>query len=140
MKFLARTWTNLRARYLSWYWSLGAKEIQPPPVSPPGVKINVGFYGPAQHTLARLELPAKKVVSSVAVDRMFSPVDWITEALKHASNHSDPERELQLMLKLQEWKRRRAPRPWRTWRGSGPRHASKRRFVEYSPGMFRRVA
>lgn len=47
--------------------------------------------------------------------------------------------EVELLRKLNEWNKRRAPLPWRAWSGCWP-NPRKRRFVEYSPGMFRRVA
>lgn len=71
---------------------------------------------------------------------MFSPIDWIMSSL--AKPPMELEAEVELFRKLNEWKKRKAPLPWRSWSGGGPRgpHARKRRFVEYSPGMFRRVA
>lgn len=122
MSRLSRLWINLRAKWLGWYWSLGAKKIHQPeslrlPSAPPG--------------------PYSKVPT--AIERTFSPVDWIMDAM---CMHERPQLEAELMLKYRQWKKRRSPLPWRTWSGAGPRgpHASKRRFVEYSPGMFRRVA
>lgn len=125
MKLLSRLWINLRAKWLMWYWSLGAKKTPPPPErilrlpsAPPG--------------------PSSKVPT--AIELMFSPVDWIMSSL--ARPPLELKAEVELFRKLNEWTKRKAPLPWRAWSGSGPRgpHARKRRFVEYSPGMFRRVA
>jgi len=71
------------------------------------------------------------------IDYGFSPVTWIMEAL--ARPRLDLQQELELVERLSRWKRRRHPSPWRAWSRAGP-HPRKRRHVEYSPGMFRRVA
>jgi hypothetical protein len=127
MSRLSRLWINLRAKWLMWYWSLGAKKIQAPEIRLPGAPVG----------------PSSKISvfpRMVAIERMFSPVDWIMSNL--ARPPLELKAEAELFRKLNEWTKRKAPLPWRSWSGSGPRgpHASKRRFVEYSPGMFRRVA
>lgn len=119
---LRRFWIKIRAKYLVWYWSRSSKKI-PPPSSPIPVP-------------AKLQVIPPKPIEDLG----FSPVDWIISALQNANLHPDPERELRLLAALSKWKHARRPLPWRAWCGSHGPHASKRRFVEYSPGMFRRVA
>lgn len=127
MSRLSRLWINLRAKWLMWYWSLGAKKMQAPEIRLPGAPVGPSSKIPAFPRMA-------------AIERMFSPVDWIMSSLGRPP--LELKAEVELFRKLNEWTKRRAPLPWRSWSGAGPRgpHARKRRFVEYSPGMFRRVA
>ena len=115
---LHKMFVSFKRLFDAWLGSVGAPQPQVPPALAPQP------YG---------RPPLKSDFS----DYGFSPVTWIMEAL--ARPRLELERELELVERLSKWKKSRYPCPWRAWSRAEPHHR-KRRFVEYSPGIFRRIA
>jgi len=111
---LHKMFVSFKRLFDAWLGSVGAPQSQIPaqPYGRPPLKSDFSDYG-------------------------FSPVTWIMEAL--ARPRLELARELELVERLSKWKKRRHPCPWRALSGAESHHR-KRRFVEYSPGMFRRIA